>query len=106
VHVNAGIENRKCRQESMPDHEEDWVKYKKRKNQALFALFGYIPVCFAVNLLTVRLFHTDKPARFLAYFRMVMFIVVGHRLIVLPCPRCGRTVLTHPLRSCARSFKK
>jgi len=86
----------------MPDHEHEWKEYKKRRNQSLFVFFGYVPICFAFGLLTVPLFHTDKPVRIFAFFWGLMWVVTGYRFVVVPCPCCGRTLLTHPLRSCAR----
>ena len=56
----------------MPDHEQDWVEYEKRRNQALFVFSGYVPVCFAFDLLTVKFFRTDKPVRFLDLFWALM----------------------------------
>jgi hypothetical protein len=84
----------------MTEQEQKWAEYKKRKNQALFVILGYIPICFAFDLLTVRLFHTDKPVRIFALFWGLMWVVSAYRFIGLPCPRCGRAVLAHPLRSC------
>jgi hypothetical protein len=84
------------------NHEEEWGEYKKRRNQAFFVILGYIPSCFAFDLLTVKFFHTDIPARIFALFWGLTWVVVGLRFSVLPCPGCGRTIFTHPLRPCSR----
>jgi hypothetical protein len=89
----------------MTDQEQKWAEYRKRKNQALFVILGYIPICFTFDLLTVKFFRTDKSVRIFALFWGLMWVVTGYRFIVLPCPSCGRTVLVHPFRSCARDLR-
>jgi hypothetical protein len=84
----------------MVDNEQKWAEYKKRKNYALFVILGYVPICFAFDLLSVKLLQTDKPGLIVALFWGLMWLLTAYRFIVLPCPHCGRTGLTHPLRNC------
>ena len=76
-------------------------QYKKQRNEILFLLLGYIPFSLLVDLLSVRFSNTAKPAIYFAVLWGLVFVVRTLRFIALPCPVCGRTILSHPLRGCA-----
>src|SRR6476469_6301279 len=67
-----------------------WDDYRKRRNLAWFAFLGYVPVCFTVAVLSMRLFATFTPAFVVAIGWMVFFLVAGNVVLRFPCPRCGK----------------
>ena len=38
------------------------TEYRRRRNLAWFAFLGYVPICFGVGVLSIRLFSTSTPA--------------------------------------------
>jgi hypothetical protein len=54
-----------------------WARYRKRRNIALFAFIGYVPIVFCVALLSIRLFHTFTPA-FVAAFAWMLFFAIRY----------------------------
>lgn len=78
----------------MTAQTDAWNEYRKRRNIALFALFGYVPVVFTVALVSIRLFSTLTPAFVLAFAWMVFFAVAGNVVIRFACPRCGKPFFT------------
>ena len=64
-----------------------WQEYRKRRNLFLFAFVGYVPIVFLVVVVTIGLFHSDKPAFAAAFAWMAFFVVVE---------RAGRTKVQVP----------
>jgi len=67
-----------------------WDVYRKRRNLALFAFFGYVPVVSVIAFLSIRLFSTLTPAFVVAIAWMVFFVIAGNLSLRFPCPRCGK----------------
>ena len=66
-----------------------WDSYRKRRNIAVFAFIGYVPVVFSVGVLSIRLFSTPTPAFVLAFMWMAFAVVAGNIALRFPCPRCA-----------------
>jgi hypothetical protein len=67
-----------------------WDEYRRRRNLAWFAFLGYVPVCFTVGMLSMRVFSTFTPAFVVAIAWMVFFVIAGNLALRFPCPRCGK----------------
>ena len=67
-----------------------WGEYRRRRNLAWFALLGYVPVCFGVALLSMRLFSTFTPAFVVAIGWMIFAVIAGNLALRFPCPQCGK----------------
>ena len=67
---------------------DPWQEYRKRRNLALFAFFGYMPIIFLVGMVSVHLFHMDTPFYVAAFSWMVLYAIAGFRWASFPCPRC------------------
>jgi hypothetical protein len=61
---------------------------------AWFALVGYVPVCFGVGVLSMRLFSTFTPAFVVAIAWMIFSVITGNLALRFPCPRCGKWFFT------------
>ncbi len=71
-------------------HIDPWGEYRKRRNVALFAFIGYVPIVFAIALLSIRLFSTFTPA-FVVAFAWMAFVLIASNLVArFRCPRCGK----------------
>jgi hypothetical protein len=55
---------------------DPWYEYRRRRNLAWFAFLGYVPVCFTVALVSLRLFSTS-PAFVLAIGWMISLSLQG-----------------------------
>jgi hypothetical protein len=78
----------------MDDYDIQWGEFKKRKNLALFAFFGYVPITLAFVLLTHPLLKSDKPAFVFGIAWMLFFAVAPSRYYAFRCPRCGERFFT------------
>src|SRR5258707_15483562 len=78
------------RLEYMSDPNNPWQEYRKRRNVALFALLGYMPIVSVIAVVTTRLFHTTIPFYVAAVSLMIFYAVASLRCISLWCPRCGK----------------
>ena len=67
-----------------------WDEYRRRRNLAWFAFLGYVPVCFTVGMLSMRVLSTFTPAFVVAIAWMVFFVIAGNLALRFPCPRCGK----------------
>jgi hypothetical protein len=76
--------------ESMDEYEVHWRELKRRRNLALFAFAGYVPITFAFGVLAENYFHTDKPVFVFAISWMLLVAITGVRHSMFPCPRCGK----------------
>jgi hypothetical protein len=68
---------------------DPWDDYRRRRNLAWFAFLGYVPVCFTVALVSMRLFSTFTPAFVVAIGWMVFFVIAGNVALRFPCPGNG-----------------
>jgi hypothetical protein len=67
-----------------------WDEYRKRRNVAIFALLGYVPVVFPLAIVAFKLFHTFIPGDVFAGTWMIFFVISGNRVMRFACPRCGK----------------
>ncbi len=67
-----------------------WEEYRRRRKVWLFAVIGYVPIVFAVALLSMSLFSTFTPAFVVAFVWMAFLAIAGNLVIRFPCPRCGK----------------
>jgi hypothetical protein len=74
----------------MRESADPWQEYRKRRNLALFAFLGYMPVAFVFALVTIRLFHTTTPAFIAASSWMMFHVVASMRFTSVRCPRCHK----------------
>jgi hypothetical protein len=76
--------------ESPGDYARDWRKYAIRRNTALSLLYGWIPICIALFLLSRYWLH--QPELFL--FLMVLWLIAAFAAVwwsgEFRCPRCRR----------------
>jgi ribosomal protein S27AE len=65
------------------------VEYKTTFNFWALLLIGYVPVCFAVTLLSAHWLGTYTPGVMLAALWMAAFITTGIKLVYWECDKCG-----------------
>src|SRR5690348_5936736 len=70
-----------------------WDEYRRRRNLAWFAFLGYVPICFGVGVLSIRLFSTSTAAFVVAVAWIFFFVIAGNFALRFPCPRCGKPFL-------------
>lgn len=75
---------------TVADYQLEWRSYRRRRNQFWLVFAGYVPVCGAVAFVSAELFHTLTPAFVAASLWMGLFLVVGIRVDMWRCPRCGQ----------------
>ncbi len=71
-------------------YEEDWRQYKRIRNTFFLVFVTYVPVCFALAVISVKLLGTFTPALVAAGIWMILFLFTGVRLNTWRCPRCGK----------------
>jgi hypothetical protein len=71
-------------------YEEDWREYKRIRNTFLLVFVTYVPVCFCIGVLSVKLFGTFTPGFVAAGLWMILFLFNGMRLNTWRCPRCEK----------------
>ena len=64
----------------MDEYDVHWRELKRRRNLALFAFFGYVPITFTFGWLTHKLFQSDMPVFVFAIGWMIFFAVAGIRV--------------------------
>jgi hypothetical protein len=69
---------------------DPWREYRKRRNLALFAFLGYMPVVFLIGVVAIRLFQTTVPFYVAAFSWMIFYAVASLRCSSFRCPRCGK----------------
>ena len=74
----------------MAGYEDDWKDYKRIRNQWLFVIAGYVPVCMIAAFVSIKLFQTLTPAFVVALIWMALFAYTGIRVQLWRCPRCGK----------------
>jgi hypothetical protein len=74
----------------MISYEEDWREYKRIRNTFLILLVTYVPVCFGVGAISMKLRNTFTPGFVAAGIWMVLLVFNGVRLNIWRCPNCGR----------------
>ncbi len=71
------------------DYQRAWQGYK-RQGRVWIALFIlYLPAVLGAAMLSMRYFHTPKPAIGLALVWMAVTFYLGARINLWRCPRCG-----------------
>jgi hypothetical protein len=83
--------SRAAKIEGKDDYGVQWRELKKRRNLALFAFIGYVPITFAFGLLTHHFFQSEKPVFVFAIAWMLFYAVAGNRCNNFHCPRCGKS---------------
>lgn len=56
---------------------DPWQEYRKRRNLAQVAFFGYMLIVFLIGMVTVHLFHTDTQFYVAAFSWMVFYAKVS-----------------------------
>ncbi|MDR3722065.1 MAG: hypothetical protein P4L00_10730 [Candidatus Acidoferrales bacterium] len=74
----------------MSDYQREWQKVKQHRNQFWLMAAGYVPVCFTVAWVSMKLFQTSTPAIAFAIFWMGLIFLTGIRVNTFLCPRCGK----------------
>ena len=74
----------------MSEPNDRWQEYRKRRNLAPFAFFGYVPIVFLFLFVTVHLFHTQIPGYIAAFSWVAFYAVAGIGFQSFKCPRCGK----------------
>jgi hypothetical protein len=74
----------------MSESSDPWQEYRKRRNLALFAFLGYMPVVFMFAVVTMRLFHSETPAYVAAFSWMAFYAFTSLRFQSFRCPRCHK----------------
>jgi hypothetical protein len=69
----------------MPDYDQEWENYRRRRNPRLFLFIGYVPITFAFGLITTWLFHT---AALVGVF-MILWMSVGLYVATTTCGALG-----------------
>ncbi len=72
----------------MSDYQQEWQEYKRLRNQFWLVFACYVPVCFAIALVSIKLLQTFTPAFVAAFLDMGLFVLTGSRLQLWRCPRC------------------
>lgn len=71
-------------------YEEDWREYRRARNAFLLVFLTYVPVCFGVGVISVKLLGIFTPGFVVAAIWMILFLFNGIRLSTWRCPRCGK----------------
>jgi hypothetical protein len=76
--------------EGMDSYDDRWQELKRRRNLALFAFIGYVPITVGFVLLTHNFLQSDKAAFAFAIAWILFAMVASLRHSMFPCPRCGK----------------
>jgi len=57
------------------EYEEDWREYKRIRNTFLLLFVTYVPVCFAVGAVSMKLLGTFTPGFVVAGLWMILISV-------------------------------
>src|ERR1700746_3977459 len=71
-----------------PNPADPWREYRKRRNLALMAFLGFVPI-IAIAMASNAFFGTPTPAFILALPWMVFVAAAGNWFIRFKSPRCG-----------------
>ena len=71
------------------EYEEDWREYKRIRNMFFLVFVTYVPVSFAVGVVSAKLLGTFTPGFVVAGLWMILFLFNGIRLNTWRCPHCG-----------------
>lgn len=74
----------------MSESINPWQEYRRRRNLALFAVLGYVPLVIVFAMASERLFHSTTPFFVVAIGWAIFFVVAGIRCETFRCPRCGK----------------
>jgi len=74
----------------MSHYQREWQEYKRRRNQFWLVFAGYAPVCFALALVSTKLFQTFTPGFIAAFLWIGLFTIAGCCVQMWHCPRCGK----------------
>ena len=88
--VEGHREDRCYTDSGMNESGDPWQEYRRRRNLALFAFFGYVPVIALFAVITETLLHVTTPVFVAAISWMLLAVIVGNWFIRFPCPRCGK----------------
>lgn len=78
-------------------------RYRNIRREMLFLYIGWAFAAVFSAISFKRLFDGEPPfwpGFVLLFLWSVVIAMKWHRLMKLPCPICGRTVLSHPFRAC------
>lgn len=86
---------------SETDAREELKRYRRKRREVLFLYLAYVPGQFAVVVIAIHL-HIGAfiPGIAFLFVWALIFRLKARGFWNLRCPICGRTVLTHPVRSC------
>src|SRR5215472_6519603 len=73
----------------MDEFDVRWRELTRRRNLALFAFLGYVPITLTFGLLAHKLFQSEIPVFVFAWGWMLFFAVAVIRCNAFRCPRCG-----------------
>jgi hypothetical protein len=74
----------------MGDFTDPWEEYRKRRNLALLAGLGFLPVLFVVLRATERQPHEATAGIVIMIAWLAFMIVTSIRCERFRCPRCGK----------------
>ena len=74
----------------MSEPVNPWHEYRKRRNLAIFAFLGYVPIVFLIALAGLHLLQSMTPGFVAAVGWMIFAWVAGFRVERFKCPRCGK----------------
>jgi len=83
--------------------QENLRRYRSHRREMLFLYIGWAFAAVFSAISFKRLFAGEPPfwpGFVLLFLWSVVIAMKWHRLMRLPCPICGRTVLSHPFRAC------
>jgi hypothetical protein len=72
------------------NYQQEWQDYKRRRNQFWIVVGAYLPICFAIALVSIKLFHSLVPGFVAAFIWMGLLTISGIRIQAWRCPRCGK----------------
>jgi hypothetical protein len=75
---------------SMIGYQPHWQQYKRRRNQFWLVLGAYAPTCFAIALVSMKLFQSLIPVFVAAFLWIGLLTIAGIRIQTWRCPRCGK----------------
>jgi hypothetical protein len=70
-------------------YEEDWREYRRIRNRFVVLFVAYVPVCFSIAIVSVKLFHTLTLGFVATFVWMALVAVGGIRVNLWRCPNCG-----------------
>ena len=69
---------------------DPWEEYRRRRNLAVFAFLGYVPLVFVIAVAAEHLFQSSTPGFVVGFGWMAFFLVTSIRCQSFKCPRCRK----------------